>query len=172
MNNYDERIIAVDLRGGSFAFAVFEGPDRLLDWGVRSFRRGVNAVKVPAGKKFAAILDYFLPDAVVVRVRTGDRDARRGKMREILLRESAKRGTPTRLLSRRAVKEAFAGANRTKYTIAAALAERLPELAPVLPTAHKLWVSEDYILSVFDAAAVGITYFSRHESSTAPTPQI
>jgi len=172
MKSHDERIIAIDLRGGSFAFAVFEGPDRLLDWGVRSFRRGVNAVKIPAGKKFAALLDYFSPDAVVIRVRPGDRDTRRRKMREIVLGETAKRGIPARLLSRRAVKDAFAGANRTKYTIAAALAERLPELAPVLPTAHKLWVSEEYILSVFDAAATGISYFSRGESSPPPSSQV
>lgn len=172
MNNHDERIIAVDLRGGSFAFAAFEGSDRLLDWGVRSFRRGVNAVKVPAGKKFAALLDYLSPDAVVIRVRTGDRDARRRKMRGIILRESAKRGIPARMFSRLAVKDAFDGANRTKYAIAAALAERLPELAPVLPTAHKLWVSEEYILSVFDAAATGIAYFSRRQSSSPPSAQV
>ena len=98
MKSQNERIIAVDLRGGSFAFAVFEGPSRLLDWGARSFRRGVNEVKIPASEKFAALLDYFLPDAVVIRVRTGDRDARRRKMREIVLRESAKRGIPARLL--------------------------------------------------------------------------
>ena len=93
-------------------------------------------------------------------------------MREIVLGESAKRGIPARLLSRRAVKDAFAGANRNKYTIAATLAERLPELAPVLPTARKIWMSEEYILSVFDAAATGIAYFSRGESSTPPSAQI
>jgi len=169
MKSHDKRIVAIDLRGGSFAFAVFQGPDRLLDWGVRSFRRGVNAVKIPARKKVAALLDYFSPDAVVIRVRTGDRDARRRKMREIVLGEAAKRRIPARLLSRRAVKDAFAGANRTKYTIAASVAERLPGLAPVLPTAHSLWVSEEYILSVFDAAATGIAYFNHSQSVPPPS---
>jgi len=158
MKSHDERIIAIDLRGYSFAFAVFEGPDRLLDWGARSFRRGVNAVKIPAGEKLAALLDYYSPDAVVIRVRTGDHDARRHEMRETL--------------TRRAVKDAFAGARRNKYTIAAALAERLPELAPVLPTAHKLWVSEEYILSVFDAAATGIAYFNHSQSVPPPSAQV
>src|SRR5580658_7862506 len=69
MKNHDERIIAIDPRGCSFAFAVFEGPSRLLDWGVRSFRHGVNAVKIPASEKFAALLDYFSPDMVVARTR-------------------------------------------------------------------------------------------------------
>jgi hypothetical protein len=172
MKSHDERIIAIDLRGYSFAFAVFEGPDRLLDWGARSFRRGVNAVKIPAGEKLAALLDYYSPDAVVIRVRTGDHDARRHEMRETLLGEAAKHGVPTRLLTRRAVKDAFAGARRNKYTIAAALAERLPELAPVLPTAHKLWVSEEYILSVFDAAATGIAYFNHSQSVPPPSAQV
>ena len=169
MKSRDERIIAVDFRGRSFGFAVFEGPSRTLDWGVKSFRRGVNAVKIPANEKFAALLDYFSPDAVVLRDRGRDGNTKRGEMRDAVLGEAAKRQIPTRLLSRLAVKNAFADASRNKYTIAASVVERLPELAAMLPTAHRIWMSEEYRLSVFDAAAVGIAYFT-HGKSAPPPP--
>src|SRR5437867_2963900 len=42
-----ERILCLDIRPRSFAFVAFEGPRVVLDWGARSFRRGVNAVRVP-----------------------------------------------------------------------------------------------------------------------------
>jgi hypothetical protein len=64
------------------------------------------------------------------------------------------------------------GCNRNKHTIAAVLAERLPELAPKLPTVHKIWMSENYRMSVFDAAALGVAYFSQHKSVHPPSAQL
>ena len=72
MTNSDLRIVAVDVRTESFGFTVFEGPSRILDWGVRSFRRGVNAVRIPAGEKFAWLLEYYKPDVLVLRIRPAD----------------------------------------------------------------------------------------------------
>jgi len=51
----EKRILAIDLRSRSFGFAVFEGPTRLLDWGVKSFRQGVNEPTIPASEKLAAL---------------------------------------------------------------------------------------------------------------------
>ncbi len=50
-------------------------------------------------------------------------------------------------------------ANFKKYTIAVALTKQLPELAPRLPQVRKIWKSEDYRMSIFDAAALGVAYF-------------
>ena len=159
MEDQHKRILAVDIRGRSFGFAVFEGPSRLLDWGARSFRHGVNAVKIPASEKFAALMDQFSPDVVVLRKPHGDGNKKRCERRGIFLRQAAKRRIPARFLSRRVVKNAFLGFNRNKYTIAAALTQQLPELAPKLPTVHKIWMSEEYWISVFDAAALGVAYY-------------
>jgi hypothetical protein len=170
MRNEDKRILAIDLRGRSFGFAVFEGPSRMLDWGVRSFRHGVNAVKIPASEKIATLMDDFSPHAVVLRNCERDGNKRRREMRTAILGAAAKRGIPARLLPRRAVKNAFDGANRNKYVIAAALAARFPELIPKLPTAHKIWMGEEYGLSVFDAAALAVAYFGQNEQEPC-TPE-
>jgi hypothetical protein len=39
-------------------------------------------------------------------------------------------------------------------------AEQLPELASRLPDKRKIWKSEDYRMSIFDAAALGVGYFT------------
>jgi hypothetical protein len=52
-----KRIVALDVHPQSFGFIVFEGPNQMLDWSVRSFRSGANAVKIPVATKFLALLD-------------------------------------------------------------------------------------------------------------------
>jgi hypothetical protein len=166
-----KRILAIDLRSRSFGFAVFEGPTRLLDWGAKSFRQGTNAVKIPAGLKFSEIMDDFLPSTIVLRKSVLD-TKKRADLRNALLKEAEKRRIPIRLLSRSSVKNAFPDCNRNKYTIAAALAKQLPELAPKLPGVRKIWKSEDYRMSIFDAAALGVTYFSRRKSTKFDSSEI
>ena len=39
----------------------------------------------------------------------------------------------------------------------------MPELAAKLPPKRKIWQSEDYRMSIFDAAAVGVAYFVRRK---------
>src|SRR5258708_6633189 len=94
----EKRILAIDLRSRSFGFAVFEGPTRVIDWGVRSFREGVNAVKVPASAKFIGLLDEFSPSAIVLRKPAVDSE-KRGAMRKALLGPAEKHLIPIRMLS-------------------------------------------------------------------------
>jgi hypothetical protein len=158
--NKHHRIIAIDLRSSRFGFVVFEGPQRLLDWGIKNFRKGVNAVRIPANVKLGDLMDEFLPSAVVLMKRDAETKGRAG-MREGLLREAEKRRIAVQFLSPREVKSAFVGSNRNKYAIAAAVIERFPELASRRPGERKIWKPEDYVIKIFDAAALGITYFGR-----------
>ncbi len=164
----EKRILAIDLRSRSFGFAVFEGPTRLLDWGVKSFRQGVNEPTIPASEKLAALMNDFAPSTIVLKKRDTD-TKKRAEMRNALVRKAAKRRISIRLLSRNGVKNAFLDCNRNKYTIAAALAKQLPELAPKLPSVRKIWKSEDYRMSIFDAAALGVAYFARQKTRNQET---
>jgi len=161
--NDRNRIVAIDLRSSRFGFAVFEGPERLLDWGVKNFRQGVNAVRIPANVKLGELMDEFSPKAIVLLRRDIDTKAR-ASMREHVLREAEKRRIAVRFLSPRAVKSAFAGSNRNKHTIAGAVIERLPELASRRPGPRKIWKPEDYRLRIFDAASLGLAYFARYKN--------
>jgi len=156
----EKRVIALDVRSRNFGFVVFEGPNEILDWGVRSFRSGANAVKTPAATKLLALLDEFTPSAVVIKERaTGS--AKKPKLLSIIERQVRTRRIPLRFMIPRDVNRAFVGFESNKYEVASALAKQFPTLASRLPPKRKIWQSEDYRIGIFDAAAVGVAYFVR-----------
>jgi hypothetical protein len=162
-----KRIIAFDVRSRSFAFSVFEGPNDLLDFGLRSFRKGANAVLVPAREKLATLFDEFSPSAVV----HNDSPSRKSKWKlrigDALLQESQKRRIPVRHITRGMVKKAFQEHDGNKHEIATVLAQRFAVLATKLPRKRKCWQSEDYRMSIFDATALGVAYLTTQSAKTA-----
>ena len=161
----EKRVIALDVRSQNFGFVVFEGPNEILDWGIRSFRSGANAVKAPAGEKFRALLDEFTPSAVVIRER-GIGSTKKPKLLSIIERQARTRRIPVRFITPREVNRAFVGFESNKYEVASALAKQFPALASRLPPKRKCWQSEDYRMSILDAAALGVAYFTRRRPVT------
>jgi hypothetical protein len=159
-----KRVLALDVRPSHFGYVVFEGPEELLDWGVRGFRDGVNAVRVPAPKKLAALLDEFAPGAIVLK------DRKKSKIAHALRRQARARRIGVKFVTLRAVKQSFAGHAKNKYEIASTLATHFPDLAWRLPPKRKIWQSEDYRMNIFDAAALGAAYFARYASRVPPVP--
>ena len=68
------------------------------------------------------------------------------------------------MLSAQTVKRAFL-AHSNKDKRATAIAGQFPELLSLLPPKRKIWDSEDYRMKIFDAAAIGVAYFT--EKATA-----
>ena len=63
--------------------------------------------------------------------------------------------------SRRDVRHRFAADGATtKFRIAKAIAKELPELAPRLQAARKIWLPEHANMSIFDAASLALTRFA------------
>ena len=64
--------------------------------------------------------------------------------------------------SKKEVRTCFASVGAgTKYEIAKAIATQIPAFAHRIPRFRKPWMSEDPRQSLFDAAALGLTYFTR-----------
>lgn len=159
-----ERIIALDLRSHSFGFAVLEGGN-LLDWGVKSFPGGVNAVRVPLAPKVIDLIAAYVPDSLVLKVPRRDAS---DALRE--LKEAAEsRQVPAQFLTPRTIRNVFKGC-RNKDQIAAAVCERFAELVSALPPKRKIWKSEDYRMRIFDAAATGIAYFENQKEVASIPP--
>ena len=154
-------IVAFDLHPRRFAFAVFKGPNELLDFGARSFPRGPNAVRVPTQAKLAAIFENFDPVAVILSDRRFRRGGRKSRIAHALQKQALERGLPLRFVTTAAVKKAFAGHDSNKHEIASALARQFPALAAKLPPKRKIWQTECYRMSMFHAAALGVAYFAR-----------
>jgi len=62
--------------------------------------------------------------------------------------------------------KAFAGTEKNKNEVASALAQQFSILMSKLPRRHKCWQTEDYRMSIFDAAAAGVAYFAGRRSLT------
>src|SRR5882724_5304614 len=170
----EKRVIALDVRSRNFGFVVFEGPNEILDWGVRSFRSGANAVKAPAATKLLSLLDEFTPSAVVMRERTTGRSTKKPKLLSIIEKQVRNRRIPIRHITSRDVNRAFVGFESNKYQVASVLARQFSGLASKLPPKRKCWQSEDYRMGIFDAAAAGVAYFTRrrrklHLNNANPT---
>ena len=156
----DIRVLAVDPSTRGFGFAVLEGPERLVDWGVKETKVDKNKRTL---KLVEDLIDRYQPTVIVVEDYEG-KGSRRCRRIQGLINDisklAAKRNIKVRSFSRVKVKQAFSESGASnKYEIAVTIANRFPELAPRLPRFRKPWMSEDYRMSIFDAVAFGIAFF-------------
>src|SRR5215510_4391385 len=156
----DPRVLAIDPSTRGFGFAILEGPNRLIDWGVKETKTDKRKRSL---KLIADLIEQYQPSVLVVEdyTRKGSRRCRR--VRELIKdisKLAVQRKIKVRNFSRLKVKQAFSESGTSnKYEIAIAIAKRFPELAPRLPRFRKPWMSEDYRMSIFDAVAFGVTFF-------------
>jgi hypothetical protein len=159
------RVLAIDPTTKGFGFAVMEGPDELVDWGVRSaFSDDKNATTL---ELVSDLFERYRPEIIVLQ------DARSGKWRRCervrdllwdVSRLALQKKISTRLISHARMRAVFGDLGaRTKHEIAAAIAKRLPELWPRQPRYRQPWMPEDYSMAIFDAAALAITFYSERK---------
>ena len=158
----EKRVLAFDVRPRRFGFVAFEGPERLLDWGIRSFFSGANAPKTSAEQKIAVLLDDFSPSFVIVRERKRHTD--KMHLLETIRKQAANRRIPLRFISQKAIVKAFGGTEKNRHEVASALAQQFGILMSKLPPRRKFWQTEEHRMSIFDAAAAGVAYFARYRN--------
>jgi hypothetical protein len=153
-----ELVLAVFPSTRGFGYAVFEGPDSLVDWGVKAVRSGQKNLECL--RKVRELLAFYRPDALVLEDYQG-RGSRRAKRIRMLINLMAAHATEERIpaasYSRSEVRASFG--LTTKRRIAEAIVREFPELEPRLPPVRKIWMSEDVRMSIFDAAALAMTFF-------------
>ena len=164
------RILAVDLRLSRFAYAVYDGPKRLLDWGGRACPPSKGADL--AAQRIVELIKLFHPAAIAMK-----KDRRGGVRNAPVLRrvanqirhEATVRSVPVFLFRPEEVKEAFRIFRvRTKDDVAAAVAGIFPELVWELPRKRRRWDNEHPRMAVFDAVALGFAYFQRNGTRDPP----
>ena len=154
------RVLAIDPSSRGLGFAVLEGPERLIDWGVRQAAAESDEAKnAECVKTVAELIDRYQPHALAIEDAATD-DSRRCERVQRLLEEIRALARDKRIkvmsLTPERVRSAFAP---TKDVIAAAIAGRFPELAPRLPRPRTLTMSEQYEMPVFDAMAFAQAFF-------------
>jgi len=154
------RVLALDPFARGFGFVVLEGPQNLVDWGMKEARKNKTARSL---EQIAALIEHYQPEVIVVEdhMDKGCRRCRRVRnFIQATIELAARRGVRTCQVSRRTVRKVFADSGaRTKDEIAEVIAHRLPELAPRRPSVRQSWMSEAERMSIFDAAAFALTFF-------------
>lgn len=137
------RVLAVDPFSRGVGFAVLEGPESLIDWGLRTTGQADNERSARVIEK---LIDRFRPDVLALED-WGSDGARRCKRVQMLLDRIAStegKRLLVRLITRHELRAIGPlPQTNTKYGRACLLAERFPELHAFLPRFRKLWMPED-----------------------------
>jgi len=148
--------IAVSTRG--IGFALMEGENRLVDWGVKAAKRDKNARSL---SNLAKLLAYYNPEVLVLE-NTASAGSRRCPRIQALTKRivalAEGRRIKVKQFSRRQVTfRFFADGQGTKHELAEHLAGRFPEeLGFRLPPKRKAWMNEDGRMDIFDAVALAV----------------
>ena len=150
------RILGISPSTRGFGFALLEGLDTLVDWGVKSVTGDKNNGSI---KRVEGLIAHYQPDVLVLED-TSTKDSRRAIRIRALSRKiivlAARRKVSVALFSQEQVRRVFfADGQGTKHALAEILAKRFPEeLGSRLPPKRRPWMSEDYRMDIFEAAAL------------------
>lgn len=155
-----QRVLAIDPYTKGFGFAVLEGPERLIDYGVKRVKGDKNCDSL---NKLADLIERYQPDVIVLENPT-DKGSRRCQRVQQLLKETlvliASKRIKARRFSRSQIGKAFYSSGAfNKYQRASSIAKQFSELALRLPQARKFWVNEGERMSIFEAVALALTFF-------------
>ena len=158
--SHKARTLAIEVRLRRVGFAVFEGPNRLLEWGIRRWGSDADPV-MSVVDRTAPLLALYSPSVVVLKDlgRTNGTDRRNVIM--AVKRKLVKNSSEVHMVKRAEVRKAFhQSGNRNKYQIASAIAEMYPDLKGKVPQKRKTWQPERYNAVLFDAIALALAHRS------------
>lgn len=164
------RVLALDPYSRGVGFAVFEGPENLIDWGLKSTKSADNKRAVRAIEK---LINRLRPDVLVLEDWNANGARRCNRIEALLKRSAARRrdGLTVRLVSRRQLRAIGTLPQvGTKYGRALLIAERFPELLAFLPPVRKPWMNEDDRMSIFDAATFALSFYATGTDDSRDAP--
>ena len=152
-------VLAFSPTSRGIGYAVFEGPQNPLDWGVKEARASKNAQCL---KRVKEIIRFYGPDLIVIE--NEEKANRRGLRVHRLLKDIAVAAKQCNLTTYPISKVTIDGVfsqfqAHTKFQRAARIIEWLPELKLLTPRERKPWMSEDYRMGIFDAMTLALTYY-------------
>jgi hypothetical protein len=163
---WHERVLALEVRPKKYGFVVLEGPDVLLDWGIRSYR---NEQIVRSGR-FDSLLQSYAPHCVVIRLRRHHSQKAAEAVRNAITEISDDMGRhsiKTRFISWTTIRRIFERRGcKNKHQIHSLLAEWFDEISWKLPARRRPWQSERPNTLLFDALATGVAFFVRSSNGT------
>lgn len=147
------RVLGIASTTRGLAFAVTEGPRRLVDTGLRR----IPARRTAALKAIDLVLQKARPLFVAFERETSQKKRNRGRMFSKAVADACETGGIMLLSIGRAETNALSEiANPTKWDVAEALVKHFPEIAGRLPRRRRAWQSEDERIGIFLALAAAV----------------
>jgi hypothetical protein len=157
LNIDDKRIVALEIRRSCFGYAVFEGPKRLIDWGVTS-PSPLNRATYRVQSRINWLLKHLPPVAVVVKV--SRLEGHHSQILQLIKKEAESRLIPVHVVSLNELRHVFSIFSvRNNDDIAEVLTRIFPELLFRLPRKRRPWLKEARAMIVFGAISVGFAYW-------------
>jgi hypothetical protein len=161
-------IIALLPETRQIGYAVFEGKN-LVEWGSKpidsvGLHKRVYLVALPF---FRSLVNRYEPEVVVLPERMDNLTTVRSRFIRAVRYELIRKPRTLFAFSRHVLHNAFKpflkSQRANKYTIMQLLVQWFPELRRAFPPPRRLWQSQRYWVSMFDAIGLVITYLSRNE---------
>jgi Holliday junction resolvasome RuvABC endonuclease subunit len=168
INLKHNRVLAIAPSTRGFGFAVVEGQETLVDWGVKSVKGDKNTGSFA---KVAELIVQYQPEVMVLQ-NNSVKDSRRSvRIKELglqIIALAANRNVRVALFSRKQVRRVFfTDGQGTKHALAEILAKRFPEeLGFRLPPKRRPWMSEDYRMDIFEAVSLALTFLHPKRRTT------
>lgn len=143
-----------------FAFVLFDGPASPFDWGIKAINQKRKDEKV--FEEIKKIVERYRPEVLVMEETSGQRYQRAQWIKRLyrrLLRLANDEYMLVYRYGKDRVKDCFSDSAENKQQIAEAVITEIPAFQRYRPRVRKAWTSEDCRMSLFDAAALGLTYY-------------
>jgi Holliday junction resolvasome RuvABC endonuclease subunit len=157
----DSLVLSLYPNSRGLGFVLFEGPLSPFDWGVTEVRGKDKHRRML--RIVERIIDQYRPVVLVIEDWADEAFQRIDRINafyEAIIVLAKKKLVPVVRYPMRKVREYFAYRNATtKYEIALHIAQIIPALSYQVPPKPTIWRSEDARQGLYDAAAVGLSYF-------------
>ncbi len=141
-----------------FAFALTEGPKRLVNWGLR--RRSLSQAEVVNTLK--SIVESSRPLFVAFEQEASERKGHRGqRFGKMLAAACREHGVMIRSVESKCVKALAGSLLASKWQVAEAVSKRFREIQHKLPKPRRAWQGEDDRIGSFLALAAALTMWER-----------
>ena len=161
------RILAIAPASRGLGFAVIEGKEKLVNWGVKGIKKNKNADSL---QKLKELIEEYRPHMLIFENYSAKGSRRSPRVRklgqEILVMARAQK-IKVKLFSRKEVMESFFQDRKaTKDALAGILAKKFPEeLGNRLPRKRRAWDSEHSRMPFFEAVSLAMAFRMRGKSA-------
>lgn len=155
-----ELLLAIDLMPRGFAFALFEKPDSLIDWGLTDIRVNVPRRSI---KRIRQLVEFYQPSRIVLEdIKKGspNRTTKIKQLAEDIHFLAKENGLKVSSYTPKTIQDIFSQFKcHNKHERANAICEWLPQLSSRIPPKRAVWMSEDPRINLFDAVSLALTHY-------------